>query len=353
VTPDELRSLSEAKGDRLRILDIREAAEFEAEHIPGALNLASEAFYERVEAAIPDRGVFVVTYCEEGVRSRLVAETLRERGYENVASLAGGLAAWRAFGQATEHPAGLTDEQAHRYRRHLMMPDVGAEGQRKLLASKVLVVGAGGLGSPAAFYLAAAGVGRLGIVDFDQVDETNLQRQILHTTDRIGMPKTESARETLLALNPGITVDAIEARLTSANAESLLADWDVVVDGTDNFAARSLINEVCVRLRKPNVHGSVYRFEGQVTVLTAQGGPCYRCIYPELPAPELSPSCAEAGVLGVLPGVIGLLQAVEVVKLRLGKGKPLVGRLLHFDALGAEFREFRVRRDPRCAVCGE
>jgi molybdopterin/thiamine biosynthesis adenylyltransferase len=234
-----------------------------------------------------------------------------------------------------------------------MMPDVGAEGQRKLLASKVLVVGAGGLGSPAAFYLAAAGVGRLGIVDFDQVDETNLQRQILHTTDRIGMPKTESARETLLALNPGITVDAIEARLTSANAESLLADWDVVVDGTDNFAARSLINEVCVRLRKPNVHGSVYRFEGQVTVLTAQGGPCYRCIYPELPAPELSPSCAEAGVLGVLPGVIGLLQAVEVVKLRLGKGKPLVGRLLHFDALGAEFREFRVRRDPRCAVCGE
>jgi len=351
VTPSELAEQS-ARGVGIpRILDVRGGLEYLAGHIPGASHLEVARIEEAIGTVVSDRDAPIVAYCGKGEVSELVAEDLARLGYRNVASLEGGFAAWQAQGHPVDVPEGLTHEELRRYRRHLLMPDVGVAGQRKLLGAKVLVVGAGGLGCPSAIYLAAAGVGTLGIVDFDSVDETNLQRQILHTTDRIGRPKTESAREALLALNPGIRIAPLQEKLTATNVERVLADYDFVVDGTDNFAARYLLSDACVLMRKPNVHGAVYRFEGQVTVLCAPGGPCYRCIFPEPPRRELAPSCAEAGVLGVLPGVIGCLQAAEVVKLVLGKGSPLVGRLLHYDALAAEFREILVRKDPRCAWC--
>jgi molybdopterin/thiamine biosynthesis adenylyltransferase len=275
-------------------------------------------------------------------------------GYTRVRSLAGGYGAWKDAGLPVETPVKLTEAQRARYSRHLMIPEVGEAGQAKLLKSKVLLIGAGGLGSPSALYLAAAGVGRLGIVDDDVVDESNLQRQILHTTDRVGMPKTESAKKAIHALNPEVVVDEHRLRLNRDNALGLFSQYDVIVDGSDNFGTRYLVNDACVLLQKPNVHGSIFRFDGQATTFVpGSGRPCYRCLFPEPPPPELAPSCQEAGVLGVLPGIIGLLQAVEAMKLILGRGEPLVGRLLLYDALEQRFREVKYERDPQCPACGD
>ena len=293
----------------------------------------------------------MTAHAEEGYPHEVCG--LQRLGYECVASMVGGFTSWRNEGREFTTPRLLSEADRRRYQRHLAIPEVGEEGQLKLLDSRVLLVGAGGLGCPAAYYLAAAGVGTLGILDFDVVDETNLQRQILHTADRVGTSKTESARQSLLALNPGIEVVPIEARLTSENVESIFRDFEIIVDGSDNFPTRYLVNDACVLLGRPNVHGSVYRFEGQVTVFHPPHGPCYRCLYPEPTPAELAPSCADAGVLGILPGVVGLLEAVETVKLILGIGNPLIGRLLQYDALRAEFVELKIRRDPQCPYCGD
>jgi sulfur-carrier protein adenylyltransferase/sulfurtransferase len=352
ATPAEVRARRES-GERLTLIDVREKDEVDQGHLPGAL-LIPRGFLElRIEAQVPDRKSPIVAYCAAGNRSLLAAEGLQRLGYENVVSMSGGFNQWRTEGNPVVVPKHLSEADRRRYSRHLMIPEVGDAGQLKLLQSKVLLVGAGGLGCPAAFYLAAAGVGTLGVLDFDKVDESNLQRQILHTVERVGTSKTESARQTLHSLNPGINVIPIETRLSSANVESIFKDYDIIVDGSDNFPTRYLVNDACVLLGKPNVHGSVYRFEGQVTVFHPPAGPCYRCLYPEPPPADLAPSCADAGVLGVLPGVVGLLEAVETVKLILGAGDSLVGRLLHYDALKAEFRTLRLRRDPKCQYCGD
>jgi molybdopterin/thiamine biosynthesis adenylyltransferase len=274
-------------------------------------------------------------------------------GYRRVASLAGGFDRWKAEGRPWEVPMGLDAAQRARYSRHLLLPEVGEAGQERLLASKVLVVGAGGLGSPVALYLAAAGVGTLGIVDFDLVDATNLQRQVLHNLDRVGRPKVESAAETIRGLNPDVKVVPHAERLGVDNVLEIMSGYDVVVDGADNFPTRYLMNDASLHLRLPVVHGSIFRFEGQATVFQPYAGPCYRCLFPEPPPPELAPSCAEAGVLGVLPGIIGSIQAVEALKLVLGIGEPLVGRLLTYDSLAQEFHTLRVRRDPACPACAD
>jgi molybdopterin/thiamine biosynthesis adenylyltransferase len=295
--------------------------------------------------------------CGSGARSLFAAEDLVRLGYRSVSSMAGGFTRWKNEGLPVELPFVLDPAARERYSRHLLMPEVGEAGQEKLLRSKVILVGAGGLGSPAAYYLAAAGVGKLGLVDHDVVDRSNLQRQILHTDSRVGTSKVASARQTLEALNPTIEVVGHETHLRSDNVEAMFAGYDVVVDGSDNFPTRYLVNDACVKLRIPNVHGAVYRFEGQVSVFwparPQRPGPCYRCLYPEPPPPEYAPSCAEAGVLGVLPGVIGLLQATETVKLLLGIGEPLVGRMLYFDALRPSFTELALDRDPHCRYCGD
>jgi molybdopterin/thiamine biosynthesis adenylyltransferase/rhodanese-related sulfurtransferase len=353
ISAEEVERLRET-GENPFLLDVRDADEYRAGHLPGAVNLPRGYLELRIEKLVPDQSTPLIAYCGGGTRSLFAAETLHRLGYRNVKSMAGGYRKWTEGGHPIEKPAGLSDESRRRYARHLMIPEVGEAGQITLLQSKVLVVGAGGLGCPAAYYLAAVGVGTLGLVDFDQVDESNLQRQILHAADRVGMPKTQSAVRTLSAFNPTIKLVPFETRLESSNVEHILRDFDLVVDGSDNFATRYLVNDACVNLKKPWVHGSVYRFEGQVTVFDrARGGPCYRCLYPEPPPRELAPSCAEAGVLGVLPGVIGLLEAVEAVKLILGKGDPLIGRLLAYDAMKATFREFKIQRDPNCAYCEE
>jgi len=353
-----IREVDPAEADALRrerqavVVDVREPDEVEQGAIPGAIPLPRGLLEMRIEEAVRDKTRPVVVYCAGGSRSAFAAAALGELGYGDVVSLAGGFVAWQGAGLPTARPRTLTPEQRRRYGRHLTLPEVGEAGQRKLLEAKVLLVGAGGLGSPAALYLAAAGVGTLGIVDADAVDESNLQRQVIHTTDRVGMPKVESARLTIGALNPDVTVVAHETRLTAENALSLIGGYDVVLDGTDNFASRYLINDACVLLGKPNVHGSIFRFEGQATVFSVADGPCYRCLFPSPPPPELAPNCAEAGVLGLLPGVIGLLQATEVAKLVLGVGDPLVGRLLTYDALRTEFRELKLSRDRACPICG-
>ena len=335
------------------VLDVREPDEWQAGHVPGALHVPRGLLEMKVEQLVPDRARRILLYCAGGNRSLLAAESLQRMGYADVASVRGGFSRWKGEGRRIETPAVLGDADARRYARHLSIPEVGEEGQRKLLASKVLLVGAGGLGSPAAFYLAAAGVGTLTVVDHDVVDESNLQRQILHDTRKLGWPKVESARESLNALNPGVSVVPVRERLTSANVERLFAGQDVIVDGCDNFATRYLVNDACVKLGIPNVHGSVFRFDGQASVFWPGKGPCYRCLYAEPPPPGVSPSCAEAGVLGILPGVIGLLQAVETIKILLGIGTPLVGRMLAYDALAASFTELSLRRDPDCAYCAE
>ena len=335
------------------LLDVREPDETAQGTIPGALLLPRGHLEMRVEKLLPDRAREVVVYCAGGNRSAFAARTLMELGYADVKSMAGGYGAWAQAGLPVETPVTLNPDQMKRYSRHLLIPEVGLEGQAKLLKSRVALVGAGGLGSPAAFYLAAAGVGHLDLIDFDVVDESNLQRQILHKARSVGRPKAESGRETLLELNPALDVRAVQERVEPVNVERLLKDCDLVVDGCDNFSTRYLVNDGAWRLGKPNVFGSVYRFEGQVTVFAPGKGPCYRCLFPSPPPPEFAPSCDEAGVLGVLPGVVGLLQATEAVKVLLGRGEPLVGRLLAFDALAMRFREFKVARDPACILCGE
>jgi sulfur-carrier protein adenylyltransferase/sulfurtransferase len=340
-------------GDVL-LVDVREQDEWDEGHIPGAIHIPRGNLESRIERAAPDRSQALVLYCAAGNRSAFAARTLEELGYTDVASLAAGFTDWKRNGFPVELSTGLDAPKRARYSRHLLIPEVGEEGQLKLLDSKILLIGAGGLGSPASLYLAAAGVGRLGIVDADVVDESNLQRQIIHSTERLGEPKVESARRTIEALNPDVQVVAYKERLTSENVERILADgWDVIVDGADNFPTRYLVNDASVWHDIPVVHGSIYRFEGQVTVFKPGEGPCYRCLFPTPPPPELAPSCAEGGVLGVLPGIIGSLQANEALKLALGIGEPLVGRLLLFDALANEFNEMKLRRDPDCPVCGE
>jgi molybdopterin/thiamine biosynthesis adenylyltransferase/rhodanese-related sulfurtransferase len=334
-------------------LDVREREEWDEGHIPGAVHIARGWLESRIEQAVPDRSRPIVAYCASGNRSTFAAKTLEELGYADVVNLAGGINDWKRRGYPLEVPSGgLESEQRTRYSRHLLIPEVGEEGQLKLLQSRILLIGAGGLGSPAALYLAAAGVGTLGIIDADVVDETNLQRQIVHSTASLGEPKVESASRTIRDLNPDVDVKAYREQLTSENIERILADgWDVIVDGADNFPTRYLVNDAAVWHDLPLVHGSIFRFEGQATVFKPHEGPCYRCLFPQ--PPEFAPSCAEGGVLGVLPGVVGSLQASEAIKLALGIGKPLIGRLLMFDALTTTFTEVALRRDPDCPVCGE
>jgi sulfur-carrier protein adenylyltransferase/sulfurtransferase len=346
---------AEAAGlaDAPLFLDVRERDEWDEGHIPGALHVPRGSLESRVESAVPDREQPIVVYCSAGSRSAFAARTLEELGYTDVRSLAGGFTDWKRNGFPTQLPRTLQPEQRSRYSRHLLIPEVGEEGQLKLLDSRVLLVGAGGLGSPASLYLAAAGVGRLGIVDADVVDASNLQRQIIHSTESLGEPKVDSAKAAIQMLNPDVEVVPYRERLTSENIDRILADgWDVIVDGADNFPTRYLVNDASVWHDIPVVHGSIYRFEGQVTVFKPHEGPCYRCLFPTPPPPELAPSCAEGGVLGVLPGIIGSLQANEALKLALRAGEPLVGRLLLFDALEAQFTEVALRRDPDCPVCG-
>src|ERR1700716_935812 len=336
------------------IVDVREKDETDGGMLPGAKPVPRGFLELRIEETVPSHNADVVLYCAGGTRSLFAARTLQDMGYSRVRSLAGGYGAWKSAGLPVEVPFRLTDAQRNRYSRHLIIPEVGEAGQAKLLKSKVLLIGAGGLGSPAGLYLAAAGVGRIGIVDDDVVDESNLQRQVLHNTERVGMPKTASAKATIAALNPDVTVDEHRVRLTHENAMELFRDYDIVVDGSDNFGTRYLVNDACVLLGKPNVHGSIFRFDGQATTFVPGGGrPCYRCLFPEPPPPELAPSCQEAGVLGVLPGIIGMVQAVEAVKLLLGKGELLVGRLMLYDALEQKFREVKYARDPKCPACGD
>ncbi len=336
------------------LLDVREQNEWDEGHIPGAVHVPRGFLESKIEIAVPDRSQPVIVYCSGGNRSAFAAKTLEELGYEDVASLAGGFTDWKRNGLPVAVPRALGDAQRRRYSRHILIPEVGEEGQQKLLDARILLIGAGGLGSPASLYLAAAGVGTLGIVDDDAVDETNLQRQIVHSTERLGDSKAESAKRTIEALNPDVTVKVFKERLTSENVDRILDEgWDVLVDGADNFPTRYLLNDASVWHEIPIVHGSIYRFEGQTTVFKPNEGPCYRCLFPEPPPPELAPSCAEGGVLGVLPGVVGSLQANEALKLVLGIGSPLVGRLLLFDALETTFTEISLRRDPDCPVCGE
>jgi molybdopterin/thiamine biosynthesis adenylyltransferase/rhodanese-related sulfurtransferase len=341
-------------GDRPAFLDVRERDEWDEGHIPGAVHVPRGHLESRVETAVPDRAQPVVVYCAGGSRSAFAAKTLQELGYDNVVSLAGGFTDWKRNGFSFDVPRVLDDVQRRRYSRHLLIPEVGEEGQLKLLDAKILLIGAGGLGSPASLYLAAAGVGTLGIVDDDAVDESNLQRQIVHSLERLGTSKADSAKTTIEALNPDVEVKVFKERLTSENVDRILGEgWDVIVDGADNFPTRYLLNDASVWHRIPIVHGSIFRFEGQATVFKPYEGPCYRCLFPQPPPPELAPSCAEGGVLGVLPGIVGSLQANEALKLVLGKGEPLVGRLLLFDALETTFTEIALRRDPECPVCGE
>jgi molybdopterin/thiamine biosynthesis adenylyltransferase/rhodanese-related sulfurtransferase len=366
----DTRAAAPLLDDGAVFLDVRERDEWDEGHIPGAIHVPRGNLESRIENAVPERGSRIVVYCASGARSAFATKTLEELGYVDVVNLSGGYVEWKRNGFPTQLPKSLGEEQRRRYSRHLLIPEVGEEGQLKLLESRILLIGAGGLGSPASLYLAAAGVGTLGIVDDDAVDATNLQRQIVHSTERLGDSKAESAKRTIEALNPDVTVKTFQERLTSENVDRILGEgWDVIVDGADNFPTRYLLNDASIWHDIPVVHGSIFRFEGQVTVFKPSkaasdageagiaqpeaGGPCYRCLFPTPPPPELAPSCAEGGVLGVLPGVVGSIQATEALKLALGIGDTLVGRLLLYDALAATFTEVTLRRDPNCPVCGE
>ena len=352
VTVDDVKARLE-NGQRPVLLDVREREEYREGHLEGALALPRGFMEMRVEEAVPDKSAPVVAYCAGGVRSLIAARTLKEMGYTDVSSMAGGYTAWKNAGYDWVADRQFSQEQLTRYARHFTLPEVGEAGQAKLLDAKVLCVGAGGLGSPVAFYLAAAGVGTLGLVDHDTVDMSNLQRQILHTNDRVGMPKVESAQMTLNALNPDVNVVQFKERLSSENVRRIIGDFDIVVNGCDNFPTRYLINDACIMAEKLLVDGSIFQFEGQVTVIDPHDGPCYRCLFPEPPPPGAAPSCAEAGVLGVLPGLVGCMQALEVIKLILDAGRPLVGRMMHFDTLSSEIRVLKLRKDPNCLVCSE
>ncbi len=352
VSIDEVKNRVE-RGENWTLLDVREREEYREGHLEGAISLPRGFLEMRVEEAVADKSKPIIAYCAGGVRSLIAARTLKEMGYENVVSMSGGYTAWKNAGHKWVADRQFTQEQITRYARHFTLPEVGEKGQAKLLEGKVLCIGAGGLGSPVAFYLAAAGVGTIGIIDNDVVDMSNLQRQILHTNDRVGMPKVESAQKTLNALNPDVKVIPINERLSSENVMRIIKDFDIVINGCDNFPTRYLINDACVMAKKPLVDGSIFQFEGQATVFYPERGPCYRCLFPEPPPPGAAPSCAEAGVLGVLPGLVGCVQALEAMKLILGAGRPLIGRMMHFDTLSSEVRVLKLRRDPNCLVCSD
>jgi molybdopterin/thiamine biosynthesis adenylyltransferase/rhodanese-related sulfurtransferase len=335
------------------LLDVREPDEYEQGAVPGAVHVPRGNLEFSIEGRIPDKNAPIAVYCAGGVRSAFATKTLQELGYTDVVSVIGGFNKWKDEGLVWKTPRTLSADQRNRYQRHLLLPEVGEKGQMKLLDSKVLLLGAGGLGSPAALYLAAAGVGTLGIIDMDVVDASNLQRQVLHNMDRIGMRKVDSARATLEAMNPDIVVKTYDTRLGADNILDIIDGYDVILDGTDNFPTRYLVNDAALLKNIPVVHGSIFRFEGQVTVFSPYVGPCYRCMIPEPPPAELAPSCAEAGVLGVLPGIVGSIQAIETIKILLDLGEPLIGRLLTYDSMDQSFRTFKVRRDPECPACGE
>jgi molybdopterin/thiamine biosynthesis adenylyltransferase/rhodanese-related sulfurtransferase len=349
ITPREVSSRLE----EVVVIDVRETDEYAQGAIPGASFLPRGLIERDIESVVVDRATPIVLYCSGGSRSALAAASLLDMGYENVASMSGGFDGWKTAGLAWGDPTGLTADQKSRYARHVRLPEVGEAGQLRLLESRALIVGAGGLGSPAALYLAAAGVGTIGVVDDDVVDASNLQRQVLHNMDRVGVAKVDSAAETLTALNPDVKVEPHRERLTAANALRIMSGYDVILDGGDNFPTRYLVNDASLHLKVPVVHGSIFRFEGQVSVFQPWEGPCYRCVHSEAPPPEVAPSCAEAGVLGVLPGVIGSIQAMETIKLLLGIGDTLAGRLMVYDALEQDFMVVNIRRDPDCAACGE
>ncbi len=344
---------AEAELGRAIFLDVREPDEHEQGAVPGAVHVARGNLEFSIEGRLPDKHAPIAVYCAGGVRSAFATKTLQDLGYTDVVSITGGFNKWKDEGLVWDVPRTMTQEQRIRYHRHLLLPEVGEAGQMKLLDSKVLLLGAGGLGSPAAIYLAAAGVGTIGIIDMDVVDSSNLQRQILHNMDRVGMRKVDSAKMTLNGINPDVKVITYDTRLGADNILDIIDGYDVIVDGTDNFPTRYLVNDAALLKNIPVVHGSIFRFEGQITVFNPYIGPCYRCMIPEPPPAELAPSCAEAGVLGVLPGIVGSIQAVEAIKLLLELGDPLVGRLLTYDALDQSFRTFKVRRDPTCPACGE
>jgi molybdopterin/thiamine biosynthesis adenylyltransferase/rhodanese-related sulfurtransferase len=353
ISLEALKARLEA-GTPTKLVDVREQHEFNAGYIPGAVHIPRGFLEIQAESKLPDKKAPIVVYCAGGTRSAFAAKTLNELGYENVISANPGFVRWKDLRYPVETPPNLSEAQRDRYSRHLMLPEVGDKGQAKLLASRVLLLGAGGLGSPSGLYLAAAGVGTLGFVDADVVDASNLQRQILHTTSRIGVPKVDSAEVALKDLNPDVKVVKYQERLTSENIDRILADkWDVIVDGCDNFPTRYLVNDASLIHKIPVVHGSIFRFDGQVTTFVPFQGPCYRCLYPEPPPAHLAPSCAEAGVLGILPGIIGVMQATEAVKLLLGLGDTLSGRLLQYDSLGMTFRTYKLRRDDACPGCGK
>jgi molybdopterin/thiamine biosynthesis adenylyltransferase/rhodanese-related sulfurtransferase len=350
VIPQEVAALPDGAA---ALVDVREDSEWEQGYIPGARHVSKSYIEQQIEAIAPDRDAPVILYCAGGIRSLFAGQTLADMGYTDVASMSGGFQAWKGAGFDFETPVVLNQEQKQRYSRHLLIPEVGAQGQKRLLESKALLIGAGGLGSPAALYLAAAGVGTIGLVDFDVVDVSNLQRQIVHTTDRVGERKVESARIAINALNPEVKVVQHEEMLVADNVERLIAGYDVILDGTDTFETRYILNDAAVAAGIPVVHASVFRFEGQLTTFIPYEGPCYRCLYPTPPPPELAPGCSVAGVLGVVPGILGLLQTNEALKILLGIGNSLAGRLLLFDALETEFTELQLRRDPDCPVCSD
>jgi molybdopterin/thiamine biosynthesis adenylyltransferase/rhodanese-related sulfurtransferase len=349
VDPSEVHELMD---EGVAIVDVRESDELASGHIPGARHVPRSYLETRIEAAVPDRSTPVILYCASGNRSAYAARTLeQELGYEHVRSMTGGITLWKDRGYEVQVPRAMSAEQRERYSRHLLIPEIGVEGQQKLLDARVLLLGAGGLGSPTALYLAAAGVGTLGVVDDDEVDLSNLQRQVIHNSERIGMPKVDSAEESIRALNPDVQVVKYKTRLDASNILEIIEGWDVIVDGVDNFPTRYLLNDATVRLRIPVVSASILGFDGQLSVFKPYDGPCYRCLFREPPPAELAPSCGANGVLGVLPGTMGLLQATEVIKLIVGIGEPAIGRLLLYDALAATLTEVRVHRDPDCPIC--
>jgi len=352
---DELKArLEQRKAKPFTLVDVREKDEFRAGFIPGAIHIPRGHLEMQAEQKLPDKNAEIILYCAGGTRSAFAAKTLAEFGYTNVLSANPGFVRWKDLKYPIEEPTQLSPAQLDRYSRHILLPEVGEKGQEKLLKGRVLLLGAGGLGAPAALYLAAAGVGKIGIVDADTVDASNLQRQIIHATSRLGMPKVDSAEKAINDLNPDVKVVKFQERVNSSNVDRIFGDgWDCIVDGCDNFPTRYLVNDASLFNKIPVVHGSIFRFDGQVTTFMPFAGPCYRCLYPEPPPAHLAPSCAEAGVLGILPGVVGVIQATEAIKLILGAGDVLNGRLLTYDSLKMTFRTLKLRRDKNCPTCGE
>jgi len=338
----------------ITLVDVREKEEFRAGYIPGAVHIARAYLEQQAEQKLPDKNAEIIVYCASGNRSLFAAKTLKDFGYANVVSANPGYVRWKDLRYPVELPPNLTPSQLDRYSRHILLPEVGERGQEKLLKARVLLLGAGGLGAPASMYLAASCVGTLGLVDADTVDASNLQRQIVHATSRVGMPKVDSAEKALTDLNPDVKVIKFQERFLSSNVDRILSQgWDVIVDGCDNFPTRYLVNDASLFHKIPVAHGSIFRFDGQVTTFMPWEGPCYRCLYPEPPPPELAPSCSEAGVLGILCGIVGTLQATEAIKLILGKGDTLNGRLVTYDSMRMTFRTLKLRRDENCPACGK